>query len=253
MTSITDTQFSPFIETFGDTLTQLVDGAAEVARESTKSYVAGLNAMVEQQRFAYQASQQWLSGVVSAQSNIHQQLVESYDSANGELVKTAEKATKLAGEAGAEVVESSRNAVARATRNPSREVTKTSRRATPTKSQSRSSDGGRPGPAEWTSEAYEALTAAELIEKMSQLSQRELGEVETYEKAHQSRQTVLQKIASLRSQEPMPGFDELNVQEIHKQLADGDGEFAARVRDYERPRKNRDGVLNAADAQLSKS
>ncbi|HEX3804024.1 MAG TPA: hypothetical protein VHV75_14380, partial [Solirubrobacteraceae bacterium] len=67
------------------------------------------------------------------------------------------------------------------------------------------------------------------------------------------RQTVLQRLTSLRGQQPVPGYDELNVQEIHKQLAEGDAELAARVRDYERPRKNRDGVLTAADAQLSKS
>lgn len=67
------------------------------------------------------------------------------------------------------------------------------------------------------------------------------------------RQMVLQKISSLRGQEPVPGHDELNVQEIHKELAAGDEQLAARVRDYERPRKNRDGVLHAADAQLTKS
>ena len=164
MTGTTDTQFSPFTETFGDTLTQLVDGAAKVARESTKSYVAGLNAIVKQQRFAYDASQQWVSAVVSAQSNIRQQLVESYDSAKGQLVNTAEDATKPAGEAGVDVAESSRDA-ARAPRKQSRPVTKTSRRSAPTKSKPASTNGRRPGPAKWTNEAYEALTAVEVIDK----------------------------------------------------------------------------------------
>jgi hypothetical protein len=49
------------------------------------------------------------------------------------------------------------------------------------------------------------------------------------------------------------GYDELNVQEIQKLLAEGDDKLSARVRDYERPRKRRDGVLHTADAQLSKS
>lgn len=115
----------------------------------------------------------------------------------------------------------------------------------------------RPGPARWTSEAYESLTAAEVTEKLPQLSQRELGEVETYEKAHQSRQTVIQKLSSLRGAQPVPGYDELNVTEIHKLLAEGDDKLSARVRDYERPRerprKNRDGVLQAAEAKLGKS
>jgi hypothetical protein len=252
MPSTTDTQFSPFIETVGDTLAQLVDGAAKVGRESTKTYVAGLNAIVEQQRLAYEVSQQWVSGVVSAQSDIRQQLVESYDSAKGQLVKTAEESTKLAGEASDDVAESGRHAVASATRKQSRAVAKTRRRATPAKPRSASTDAAPSGPAKWTTEAYEALTAAEVVEQLPQLSQAELVEVETYEKAHQSRQTVLQKIASLRGQEPVPGYDELNVQEINSQLGE-DVELAARVRDYERSHKNRDGVLNAAAAQLSKS
>lgn len=216
MSSTIDTQFTPFIETFGDTLTQLVEGAAKVGRESTRTYAAGFNAMVEQQRLAYEVSQQWVSDVVRAQSNIRQ-------------------------------------AVTSATRKQSEAVTRTSRRPTATKSKSASTDVRRSGPAKWTSEAYDALTAAEVVEQLPQLSQRELGEVETYEQAHQSRQTVLQRLTSLRGQQPVPGYDELNVQEIHKQLAEGDAELAARVRDYERPRKNRDGVLTAADAQLSKS
>ncbi len=253
MTSTTEMQFAPFVETFGDTLTQLVEGAAKVGRESTKTYVAGLNALVEQQRLAYETSQQWVSDVVSAQSNIRQQLVENYDSAKGELVESAKETTKLAGDVSGKVAEPSRRAVATATRKQTKAVTKAQRRPTPTRTQSASTDAERSGPAKWTSEAYEALTAAEVVEQLPRFSQRELGEVETYEKAHQSRQTVLQKIASLSGQVPVPGYDELNVQEIHKQLAEGDVEFAARVRDYERPHKNRDGVLNAADAKLSKS
>ncbi len=252
MTRTTDIQFSPFVESFGDALTQLVEGAAEIARQSTKSYVTGLNAMVEQQRLTYEASQQWVSGVVSSQSNIRQQLVESADSARGELFKRTEEASKVAGEAGVAVVKSSRRATASVARKQRKAATSPSRRPAPTKSGSASATG-ESGPAKWTSEAYEALTAAEVLEQLPRFSQRELGEVETYEKAHQSRQTVLQRIASLRAQEPVAGYDELNVQEIHEQLAGGDDELAARVRDYERPHKNRHGVLSATDAQLSKS
>ena len=253
MTSTTDTQFSPFMDTFGGTLTQLVDGAAQLARESTKSYATGLNAIVGQQRLAAQASQHWVSALMTVQSNIRQQLVGSYDASNGGLVRTAQESAKLAGEAGAQVAESSSNAAASPTRKQSKAVTRTPRRPAPKSSKSASTNAGRPGPAKWTSEAYEPLTATEIIEKLPQLSQRELDEVETYEKAHRSRQRVLQKITSLRGQEPVTGYDELNVPAVHKQLAEGDAELAARVRDYERPRKSRDGVLHAADAQLSKS
>jgi hypothetical protein len=110
-----------------------------------------------------------------------------------------------------------------------------------------------PPSSRWTGEAYEALTAAEIIEKLPQFSQRELRDVKAYEQAHQSRQTVLDRIDALQGQEPMRGYDEFNVPEIQKRLAECDEKLAARVRDYERPRKGRDGVLHTADAKLNQS
>ena len=80
----------------------------------------------------------------------------------------------------------------------------------------------RPEPAKWTSEAYESLTAAGIVEKLPHISQRELGEVETHQKAHQSRLTERQRIGSLHGQQPVAGYDELNVQEIRQLLAEGD-------------------------------
>jgi hypothetical protein len=230
---------------------QLLETAAEVTSASTNTYIAVLNAIVEQQELAQQASLEWLSGVISAQSNAREQLVESYDSVKGELSETAEESTRLAGQLGAKVGKSSSNAVS--SKKQSNAVTETARRPTPTTSKSASASAVRPEPAKWTSEAYESWTAAEIVEKLPHLSQRELAEVETYEKAHQSRLTVLQRIGSLHGQQPVTGYDELNVQEIQKLLAEGDDKLFARVRDYERPRKRRDGVLHAADAQLSKS
>ena len=72
-----------------------------------------------------------------------------------------------------------------------------------TRSKPASATAAQPGPARWTAEAYEALTAVEINEKLPQFSQRELREVKTYEQAHQSRQTVLDKLGSLQGQEPM--------------------------------------------------
>jgi hypothetical protein len=51
----------------------------------------------------------------------------------------------------------------------------------------------------------------------------------------------------------MLGYDELNVPEIQTRLAEGDETLATSVRDYERPRKSRDGVLHAANAKLDQS
>ena len=60
---------------------------------------------------------------------------------------------------------------------------------------------------------------------------------------------MLDKLDSLQGHEPTPGYDELNVPEIQKLIADGDEKLATSVRDYERPRKGREGVLHAADSE----
>lgn len=58
---------------------------------------------------------------------------------------------------------------------------------------------------------------------------------------------------SQRDQEPVAGYDELNVPDVQALLSKGDEHLAVRVRDYEHAHKNRDGVLQAADARLTKS
>jgi hypothetical protein len=248
-----ETQFSSFIRTPSETMTYLLETATEATRASTKIYIAGLEAIAEQQQLAQQASLEWISELISAQSNVSKELAESHGSVKGELTDVAEEATRLASRAGSEVLDRSRDAAVSASKKQRQTVTKATRPHTATTSESASSGASQPGPARWTGEAYESMTAAEINEKLPQLPQRELREVETYEKAHQSRQTVLDRISALHGQQPVPGYDELNVQEIQKLLTEGDDKLSASVRDYERPRKSREGVLQAADAKLSKS
>lgn len=51
-------------------------------------------------------------------------------------------------------------------------------------------------------------------------------------------------IASLRSSEPWPGYDEMNVEEVRRRLRERAGaDLIARVRSYERAHKARAGVL----------
>jgi hypothetical protein len=161
MTSNTDTEFSPSVESFSGARTELIEATAEVARQSINTYFTGMKVFTDQQRFTYWAVQQWIAGA-NAQARLTQRLVERYGAASSELVEICGKAL-------------------------------------------------------------------------------------------QSSEPVLQKLASMPGQEPVPGYDELGVREIQKLIADGDVELATRVRDYERPRKRREGVLHAADAQLSKS
>jgi hypothetical protein len=178
------------------------------------------------------------------------QLVKSSDVIAGKLTEVAEQTTEQVARSGAKAASRTRDAAV-TTQRAAR--TATPRPKTSTRSEPASATAAQPGPARWTAEAYEALTAVEINEKLPQFSQRELREVKTYEQAHQSRQTVLDKLDSLQGQEPMSGYDELNVPEIQKLIAEGDEKLLTGVRDYERSHKGRDGVLHAADAKLNQS
>ena len=98
---------------------------------------------------------------------------------------------------------------------------------------------------------YDGLTADQVVDKLSELSQIELAKVDSYERRNQSRTTVLSKITSLRGNEPWPGYDELSVADIESVLGEGDDARAKEVRTYERTRKNRAGVLKAAERSLT--
>ena len=227
-----------------------LDAATKVTDVTTKAYIAGLNAIVKQQEATRQASLEWLTEVTHTQSNITGQLVKSSDVIAGNLTEVAEQTTEQVARSGAKVASRTRDAAV-TTQRAAR--TATPRPKASTKSEPTPVNAAQPGPARWTAEAYDALTAVEINEKLPQFSQRELREVRTYEQAHQSRQTVLDKLDSLRGQEPMSGYDELNVPEIQQLIAAGDETLATSVRDYERPRKGREGVLHAAEAKLNLS
>jgi ferritin-like metal-binding protein YciE len=98
---------------------------------------------------------------------------------------------------------------------------------------------------------YDTLTAGEIVKRLPELSQSDLAKVDAYERRGQNRSTILGRISTLRTSEPWPGYDELTAAEIQAVLAEGDDDRAARVRAYERDHKNRAGVLQAADRELS--
>jgi ferritin-like metal-binding protein YciE len=93
---------------------------------------------------------------------------------------------------------------------------------------------------------YEKLTAAEIVARLRELAQADLATVEDYERRHQDRSTVLDRISSMRTQEPWPGFDALTAGEIRPRLEDADQELANRLYEYERAHKNRSSVLEVA-------
>ena len=110
---------------------------------------------------------------------------------------------------------------------------------------SRRSADGAPVP------RYDSLTAAEVVSRLRNLTQRELAEVERYEKRGESRQTVLQRVDSLREKEPWRGYDDATVDEVRKKLSQSDPDRARAVRDYERRHRDRKGIMEAARRALA--
>lgn len=98
---------------------------------------------------------------------------------------------------------------------------------------------------------YEQLNVSDIVEKLPELSQVDLAKIDSYERRHQNRTTVLSRITSLRGKEPWPGYDEQSAEEIRKALTDADEERAKQVGAYERSHKNRTVVLSAADREAA--
>ena len=98
---------------------------------------------------------------------------------------------------------------------------------------------------------YDSLSVDEIVGKLAELSQVDLAKVNAYERKNQNRSTVTSRIDSLQADEPWAGYDELAVDEVRAVLAEGDDTRIKAVRTYERKHKNRAGVLQATDRQLS--
>jgi len=98
---------------------------------------------------------------------------------------------------------------------------------------------------------YDSLSADEVQDKLSDLSQIDLAKVNAYERKNQNRSTITSRIDSLQASEPWPGYDELGVEEVRAVLSEADDSQAKAVRSYERKHKNRAGVLQATERELS--
>jgi len=98
---------------------------------------------------------------------------------------------------------------------------------------------------------YDSLSADEVQNKLPELSQVDLAKVDAYERKNQSRSTITSRIDSLQASEPWPGYDELGVEEIRAALDEGDDTRIEAVRGYERQHKDRAGVIQATERELS--
>jgi len=100
---------------------------------------------------------------------------------------------------------------------------------------------------------YDSLNASEITSRLNDLSQIDLAKIDAYERKNDARKSVLDKVNSLRGDEPYPGYDELNADEVRQALAAADDERVGKVREYEKKHKNRQGVLEATERELAKS
>ncbi len=99
--------------------------------------------------------------------------------------------------------------------------------------------------------SYDSLSVDEIVNKLAELSQVDLAKVNAYERKNQNRSTVTSRIDSLQADEPWAGYDELAVDEVRAALSEADDTRIKAVRTYERKHKNRAGVLQATERQLS--
>lgn len=90
---------------------------------------------------------------------------------------------------------------------------------------------------------YDRLDDKRVVEGLSDHSQVELEAVESYERSHESRDLVLDKLRYMRGREPLPGYDALGVEEILAALKEADLATIKKVRGYERKFANRPQVL----------
>lgn len=99
---------------------------------------------------------------------------------------------------------------------------------------------------------YDKQTAADIESKLKGFSQRELRMIDAYERKHENRATITDKIAKLTGDEPWSGYDEQSVDAITTALNEADAETAKKVVSYERDHKGRTGVIATAEKRADR-
>jgi len=108
----------------------------------------------------------------------------------------------------------------------------------------RSDDGKLPIP------GYDRIKEKDLIAELSEHSQVELAAIDTYERSHEERHPVFNKLRYLRGQEPIQDYDALGVKEILTGLEGADMETLQRTRVYERKFQRRPDLLEGVAAAI---
>ena len=93
-------------------------------------------------------------------------------------------------------------------------------------------------------EGYERLKTKQVVASLWEHSQAELAAIESYERANQNREPILDKLRFMRQSEPLPDYDALSPAEIVALLGEADLETIKRVRSYERKFAKRREVMD---------
>jgi len=97
---------------------------------------------------------------------------------------------------------------------------------------------------------YDKQNAADIASKLKGFSQRELRIIDVYERKHDNRATITDRIAKLIGDAPWSGYDEQSVDAINKVVSELDDQQAKTVLRYERDHKDRAGVIQAAQQRI---
>jgi hypothetical protein len=194
---------------------------------------------------ALSASADLYTELVRTQADATASLFEAYVAVGRQAAGTGQEAVEVAEETSTKMTRGTARAATRATK---RTATATRKAAGTTRQAAKATakSTAKAAAAEAPVAGYDDLTAEEVVAKLPELTQVQLAQVAAYEQAHDARSTVLERVSSLRSAEPAPGYDELSADEAQKLVTGGDAELAAAVRDYERRHKGRTSVIDAA-------
>ncbi len=91
---------------------------------------------------------------------------------------------------------------------------------------------------------YDKLKTKDVVATLSSRSQVELAKIESYERHHEARPAVMDKLRFMRQDEPLPGYDGLSIDQVFAALESADLAVLKQVRSYERKFGARKDVLD---------
>jgi hypothetical protein len=98
---------------------------------------------------------------------------------------------------------------------------------------------------------YASLTVSEITARLKGLSQTDLARIYKFERANESRSTLLETIESRFVELPIPTYDALTADEITERLEKLDASELKTIRRYEEDTKARSTVLDKIDTLSS--